>query len=161
VSLVNVVALSSNQIIAIVGIGGTLAGTIVGAVVAPWVGGRSERRNRLLDRRIDAYADLLEVIGQIEENLEAWSATPMVDLPEPLTDRLRTIDAQIRVVGSDSVREMVSQISHLAFGFHDLRSAASSRAVGIEGDSAEAINRMRFAVNELADRIRKEMKVES
>lgn len=77
--------MNSTTIVAVAGIAGTL--------LAPVIASRIQRGlikvDRITDRRIDAYADLLEVAGHIRENAQTWSSIPLADLPEPPTDRRR------------------------------------------------------------------------
>lgn len=160
--------------VALLGVVATLLGAIVGAVIAPWVSSRMERRNRILDRRLDAYADLLEVAGVIHHNAQTWSSIPLANPEEPPTDRIRSMDARIRVVGSDSVREATERMARLATRFQaDLFRARLREARvqdGGEEDASETLrarmqlgaiaDEMSEAVKELESRIRLEMKIE-
>lgn len=157
--------------IAIVGVVGTLLGAIVGAVLAPWVSGRVERQHRILDRRLDAYADLLEVAGHMRDNAQTWASIPLATLEDPSADRVRSMDALIRVVGSDPVREATERVATLTTRFHTDLFLARPREARVhdsgEIDTPETMrarmdlgrvaDELSEAIQELESRIRNEM----
>ena len=158
--------------VAIVGVVGTLLGAVAGAVLAPWASGRAERRLRILDRRLDTYADLLEVAGHMRDNAQTLASAPLANLPDPPVDRVRSLDARIRVVGSDRVREATDRVAILSTRFHSELFLARPRETRIidsgEVDTSETIkarmglgriaDEMTEAIKELESRIRSEMK---
>lgn len=165
--------MESAVVLGLAGMGATLLGTLL----APLVTGRLQRAalkaDRILDRRLDAYVDLLETAGHLYENAQTWSAIPLADLQEPPTERIRGIDARIRVVGSDEVREAMLHVSRLLSRFSRelfparLRHERNRREN--QADTAEAIaarmglgdiaDEMTGALEELEARIRTEMRV--
>ena len=48
------------ETVAVVGIVAGVGGTLAAGLLGPVIAGRTHRRNRLLDRRLDAYADLMD-----------------------------------------------------------------------------------------------------
>lgn len=160
----------------VLGLAGILA-TLLGSLLAPLVTGHLQRAalmaDRIANRRLDAYVDLLETSGQLQENAQTWSAIPLSELQEPPTERLRAIDAQIRAVGSDEVREAMLNVSGLVSRFsrelfparlrheHDRREGqvdtveAVAARLGLGGIADE----MTAALEELEAQIRAEMKV--
>jgi hypothetical protein len=163
-------AWTPEQTIAVVGVVGTLLGVFVGAVVAPWASGRSERRLHLLDRRWDAYTEALRVADQIRENAEFRSSIPFADLPELPSERVRDVDARIRVVGSADVRGATDDFARASWRFNaQLFHARTMERAALRdhGDGAEAMTaRMRLAaisdemttaVDELEAAIRSEL----
>lgn len=160
------------MVIAIVGVVGTLLGAVVGAVLAPWVSGRMERQQRILDRRLDAYADLLEVAGHMRDNAQTWASIPLARLEDPSADRVRSMDARIRVVGGDRVREATERVAMLATRFHaDLFKARPREGRVLDSDEIDTPETMQArmdlgrladelseAIRELESRIRNDMK---
>jgi len=159
----------STTLVAIAGIAGTL--------LAPIIAGRMQRSllraDRVLDRRLDAYVDLLEVAGHLHENAQTWSAVPLAKLQGPPVDRIRALDARVRVVGSDSVREAMDRVATLGSRFQRELFSAQLEEARVqrenEGDSGKAVlarmglgtlaDEMTKAIEELESRIRAEMKV--
>lgn len=154
-----------------------IVATLVGTLLAPLVSGRLQRAalrtDRILERRLDAYVELLEIAGHLHENYQAMSAIPLADLPAPATERIRAIDARIRAVGSDGVREAMLQVSRLSSRFSRelfparVRHERDRRDEQI--DSAEAmaarlrlgsiVDEMTKALEELEAAVRAEMKM--
>jgi hypothetical protein len=144
--------MNSTTVVAIAGILGTL--------LAPYITGRVQRRlvkvDRVLDRRIDAYADLLDVTRQIRENAQFWSAVPLAHLQEPPINRIRALDARICVVGSDQVREATDRFARASTEFYMKLGPARQRdAVVYEahGDSVETIAD-RMGLGKVADELK-------
>ena len=160
--------------VAIVGVVGTLLGAVVGAVLAPWASGRTERRLRILDRRLDTYADLLEVAGHMRDNAQTLASVPLANLPDPPVDRVRSMDARIRVVGSDRVREATDRVAILSNQFQRDLFLARPREARVKDsgvvDTPETIkarmdlgaiaDQMTEAIKELESRIRSEMRID-
>ncbi|MGZ5295696.1 MAG: hypothetical protein ACXWYT_02125 [Actinomycetota bacterium] len=98
-----------------------IAGTLAAAVAAPWVAGRVQRaavkEARIHAARLEAYVDLLQVTGQLVENFQTWSAIPLAEVEGPSPERVRSIDARIRVVGSDAVAEATKEFAALSSRF--------------------------------------------
>jgi len=153
VTLGSVMAWTPEQTLAVAGIAGTLLGVLVGAVVAPWAGGRSERRLHLLDRRWDAYTEALRVADQIRENAEFRSAIPFADLPELPADQVRDVDARIRVVGSADVRGATEDFAKASWRFNaQLFHARTMERAALRdhGDGDEAMT-ARMRLSEISD----------
>jgi hypothetical protein len=150
-----VIGLTTEQL-AVLGIAGTLLGAVVGAVVAPWASGRSERRLRLLDRRLDAYTELLEVSGRLYENALARAIHPLADTADLSEDRVRALDARIRVVGSRAVRKATERFAGLSSRFFaELWQAqiAQRKVPPEDADSGEAV-KARMALGKIADEMK-------
>jgi hypothetical protein len=81
-------------VLGLAGIGATLVGTLVAPIVAGRLQRAALRADRILDRRLDVYVDLLETAGHLHDNAQTWSAIPLADLQEPPTERIRALDAR-------------------------------------------------------------------
>lgn len=136
-----------------------LAG-IAGTLLSPIVAGRAQRANiredRILDRRLSIYAELLEATQQLHDNAQTWSAVPLAELPEPPSERLRKVDAEVKVVGSDNVREAMRDAARLTIAFQRELFTARLKAARVQrenlGDSPEAI-RARMELGGIADEL--------
>lgn len=160
-------------VIAIAGIGGTL----LASVLSPIVAGRAQRAalrdERILDRRLDAYTDLLETLRHLHENAQEWSALPLSDLEEPPSERLGEIDARMRTVASDEVRQAMLAVTRPLARFQRELWSARLRHQRDESDThadtVEAIaariglgkiaDEVTTAIDNLEATIRKELKI--
>lgn len=109
----------------------------------------------------------------MSDNAQTWASIPLANLPDPPVDRVRSMDARVRVVGSDRVREATHRVAILSTRFHsDLCRArpgdARVKNSGDTTDTSETIkarmdlgaiaDEMTEAIKELESRIRSEMK---
>lgn len=91
---------------ALVGIAG-IVGTLAAAIFAPFAGEiarrKSVRKERLLERRLAAYEDLLRVGVRLVDNTMNQASTPEADFTEPDDNELNRLDGQVRLVASKDV----------------------------------------------------------
>jgi hypothetical protein len=155
--------MSDTSIVALAGIGGTALGALIGALVSPWAHGRIDRRNRLLDRRIDAYADLLELVRTLHDNALVLATSPSATVEDPPKQRVDSMIARIRVIGSNEVHGRTNTIAELAFELHRKVYAASkvhlegASELRAEADRIELSAALTAAVEALQVTVRKEM----
>jgi hypothetical protein len=96
--------------LALVGILSTLAAAILVPLVSGYLQRKVARDSQIRDRRLDAYAELLEVTQHLVDNARYWSSLPQAEgLSEPSEERLRNIMSRVRVVGSKRVWEMTQE----------------------------------------------------
>lgn len=81
----------ATTVVALAGIGGTL----LAPLLTGWVRHRHARAERLLDARIEVYADLMDVAATTADNAQTWSAMPLADLTEPDNTHLNRVFIQI------------------------------------------------------------------
>jgi hypothetical protein len=161
--------------VAVVGIVAGVGGTLAAGLFGPVITGRTQRSNlredRLMDKRLTAFADLLETTRQFRDNAQHWSAIPLATLEEPKAERLRSITAQVRVVGSDKVVGAMDDVGLLMHEFlRELQPARNHhlRAREQGGESGDAIasrqtlgkvaDQITTAVSKLEDAIRAEFR---
>lgn len=152
------------------------AAGIAGTLLSPVIAGRAQRtalrEERILDRRLDAYIDLLETARHLHENAQTWSAIPLAQLEEPPGERLRLIDARIRTVGSKKVFDAMHEVARLLARFQrDLWPARlrhqrdeQAKTLSVEAVAARVglggiADEITSALEKLESTIRKEMKL--
>ncbi|MGC9536533.1 hypothetical protein [Streptomyces sp. UG1] len=105
-------------LVAIVGIVGTLAGTVTGPFVAERMRRTSHRAELVWDRRITAYADLLRVGARAVDNAREWAVFPDADLEESDPDELNRLFSQIRVIARSDVHDKAMAFFSAVQGFN-------------------------------------------
>ena len=147
--------------VAIAGIAGTLTGALLGPVVSSWAQRRTLRADRLLERRLTSYVDLLATLEHVHSNIQTWSTYPLAELEEPALDHLRDLAAQVRVFASKHVRDRTDHTLELSARFY--RALFGARQVHERdrgkkrADSAEAI-KARLGLGAIADELTKAVK---
>lgn len=141
-------------IIALAGIAATALSPLLHGLMQA----RNQHKGRLLDLRTEAYADALRVVSHVYDNLETWAATPQADLAEPSLEEIRQVDARVRSIGTQRVRENMSAIQKLASRFYrelDFARRSHHRVKNVEGypDTEETIQQ-RMALGDLVDEYR-------
>lgn len=141
-------------IIATVGI----VGTVSAAAVSPFAAARLARR----DRRSDLYAETLASLWSVQDYAQTLSAVPGAQLDTPPFDRLRHLEAEVRLLGGPLVREQLRVVIQLANRFErelflpQLRARAlaaeQQRNPEAPADTAGGIQE-RLALGEIADEL--------
>jgi len=110
-------ALDETAWLAVLGIAGTLVGTLTGTVLGPWVNEAARRKSelklRVHDQQVATYAELLTAVTRLVDNARERSAIPLADLPEPDQDELSRLSGRARVVAGKNVRRELSRLSKL------------------------------------------------
>jgi hypothetical protein len=161
---------TATVIVAALGIGGTLAASIIAGRMQR----TTARDDRIRERRFAVYVDVLEVMGQFRENAQTWATFPDADVVEPSTDAIRSIDARIRVVGSDDVRAATDRVANLAQRFiadlfparvlherlrRQYKVVDTDETIKARMALGGLVDEMTVALKELESKIRAEMKV--
>jgi hypothetical protein len=140
--------------------------TLAAAIFVPLVSGYLQRKiardSQIRDRRLDAYAELLEVLQHLVDNAQYWSSLPQAEgLSEPSEERLRSITSRIRVVGSERVWDKTQEAAAIWGRFLSdlfparLKHDRVRRETG--GDTVETIG-ARLELGKLADQLRAAVK---
>jgi hypothetical protein len=144
-------------IVAIAGI----AGTVLAAVLSPFVSARMSRKSARLDRltteRIVTYADLLRATARLADNAMNWSSIPLADFKETDDEEMSRIIARARVVASKHVYERLRTLTadvhefnrklYMARLYH--RRIEDSDSAELHGEAAQ----QRMELGGIADRI--------
>lgn len=92
---------------AVVGVAGIVTAGIIGPVVVGWVQRRNDRAKHLVDRRSDAYLDMLDAVQRALQDAAAMAESPAIRIDPDHDDWNRTLrraDAAVRAFGSLDVR---------------------------------------------------------
>jgi hypothetical protein len=98
--------------VAIAGIAGTLVGALLAPIIAEKMRRKSARLERMAGERLEVYAELLRVTARIADNMLGWKAAPRAELKETDTEEFDRLTSRLHVVGSKDVYDK----------FEDLRS---------------------------------------
>jgi hypothetical protein len=145
--------------VGIVGIVGTLAAAIFAPIAGEIARRKSVRKERLLERRLAAYADLLTVGVQFVDSTMNLASLPGADFSEPEANELNRLDGQIRLVASKSVRNHFKTFTEQLAKFRaaQFRAEFHHKAIRNSNDSgaddAQAIEQ-RMELGRMADAIR-------
>lgn len=150
--------MDSTTAVAIAGIFGTVMAGALGPFIAEKMRRKSERDGRLLERRLDLYADMVRVAAKFADNVEIWGAAPLADLPDFDEDELNRIVSRIRVVGSDEMKAHVLDLMSCATDFYrplvmEVRPHAEQLRKEGKADDTESIQQ-RMALADVATRAR-------
>jgi hypothetical protein len=134
----------ATTVVAVAGIAGTLAASII----SPLVAGKNQRRTLREEHRITAYADLLKAARQLHSNAETWKSDPYTDLEEPSTDDIRSMEAWVRLLGSDPVVSATSKVAEIRSQIDEARRAEPEREAlaSLAAEMTDAVQRLEFAV---------------
>ncbi|MFG2245530.1 hypothetical protein [Spirillospora sp. NPDC048823] len=109
-------------VVALIGTGATLIGTLGGAFVGPWLAERMRRKSSRMEQtyaqQLALYGDLLRVTAQLVDNARNRASTPLADLPEPSDEELDRLISQARVLASDDVEKHLDDLSRLIHKIH-------------------------------------------
>jgi hypothetical protein len=101
--------------VAIAGIAGTLGAAIFAPIVGEIARRKSVRKERFLELRLEAYADLLRVGSRFVNNAITLASMPDADVTEPDNDELGRLDGLVRLVASkDAARHFTAFYEQLA-----------------------------------------------
>lgn len=145
------------ETIALIGMGSTLVAGFGGPLILERMRRTTAHRDRVGDRRLNVYAEVLKATTSISENLMTWAGLPLADLDDPARADLDKMLGELRVVGSDAIYEQFSAFSPLVEKFHrNLMLARHDQALVRReghGDDEKSI-RARMNLAELADAAR-------
>lgn len=150
--------MDATALVGIVGIGGTLAGTLIG----PWVTELTRRKGAKLQdqraRRSDLYPRLLRAAARLADNASMHAALPLAELEEPASDELERVASEVAVFGSKQVREALSAFTRHVHEFNRrlvMEVQPHHRRFVDEGPAGDAVAiQQRMALGDLADLIR-------
>jgi hypothetical protein len=118
--------LQPSDVIALVAIGGTVLVGVFSPFVSALAAGRKEKRARTEERRDEAYTRLMLAlrIERIWIQEIAWrgvsDTNELIQIPDP--DESEWVEARVRLVGSDAVKEKVGQLRTSMDSFSDKNS---------------------------------------
>lgn len=114
--------MDATVVVALIGTGTTLLGTLSGALLGPWISERMRRKSTRMEQtytqQLAVYGDLLRVTAQLVDNARERAATPLAELPEPSDDELDRLISQARVLASDDVEKHLNDLSRLVQKVH-------------------------------------------
>lgn len=159
--------MDATTIVALAGIFGTL----LAPLLTGWLRHRHARAERLLDARIEVYADLIGAAATTADNALTWSAIPLANLPEPDDDHLNQVFARLRVVASQEVYKAAMDFKRDVSAFHHaLRSARihaarvredgeidDVRSIGTRMDAGEVADVVAVGFRRIEDAVRREV----
>jgi hypothetical protein len=139
--------------IAVAGVAGTLVAPIFGERVRR----SGVRREHLLTRQLDIYAELLEAGARFADNATTWSVHPLADLSETDDSKLDILVDKLRVVASNQVYDAFGDLRGLVHEFNGLLDGARSHHAGMrqeQGSVSDAVViRQRMALADLATKV--------
>ena len=168
-------SLDDTALVAIAGIVGTLAA----AIFAPFAGEiarrKSARKERLLDERLETYADVLKVGHRFVHNAITLANMTAVTIKEPDDDAMNHLVGQMKLVASEDVAEHFKTFTEQVGRFHAevLMARLNHRVLAAHNaednsalEGAKSVDRVEFgrkadairdAYNELETAIRKDV----
>jgi hypothetical protein len=106
--------LDATALVAIAGIIGTLLAPVITEIVRR----KSVRKERLLELRLEAYADVLKVGDRFVHNAIALASMNDVTIKEPDDDSINHLVGQVKLVASKDVAKHFSTFTERVSRFH-------------------------------------------
>jgi hypothetical protein len=105
-------------IVSLVAIVAGAAAAIFAPLLAERMRRNSNRRDAQLNRRISTYAEVLRVALQLNSNVQTWALNPKATPREPGDEELDRAFAEVRVIGSKTVRDRAMDFSSKVLLFY-------------------------------------------
>ncbi|MFM9368146.1 hypothetical protein [Streptomyces sp. Da 82-17] len=135
-----------------------IAGTLLGTLLAPIAAERMRRKSVRAEQLVVIYADLLRATARFADNARDSSTHPLAELKETEDEELDRLMSQVRVVASDSVHERINRLSSTIHEFNRLLVLEARphhqrlREDGQAVDDEKSIQQ-RMSLSDIADRV--------
>lgn len=129
--------METETILALAGIGGTLAAGAIGAVVAPLTTGVVQRKNALHAQQVAAYGDFLGMASRLVHTHADGATWPEQGVPESFTAEVLSLAiGRVLLVSGGPVKQLAEDFEaerrkFTAAMFHHARLAATAKESGV------------------------------